>query len=335
MESISKYPVKHIFNFDPNRPWHAGFCQFGFHGRRGAQYLLNYNAHWLGHLTPRDEFLWTAGAIDPQLSSTHISIPIKYPHYITEVPDGSLLLSSNGTNQVYKIWPKQECAELFIDTKAEGLIDIGNVVYDGHGSLWIHEIEGCRVWQFNLAGRMIRVLGDSEPGFQKGCVPFDEVLFNWIYDLRVGSEGEIYVLDSKNFSVRRIDLHDRTVTTVVGTGKPGYTGDGGPAIKATLGSDPEQYFDGPYSLSVDEWGNLFIGDTWNHVVRRVDAYTQRISTIAGNPDATPGARNIPEERDPLKLNFPKICSMDYFGGCLYIPDDNNDLVILDVSVQPE
>ena len=152
----------------------------------------------------------------------------------------------------------------------------------------MHEIEGCRIWRFNLSGEPIQVLGNGQPGFQAGTVPFESAQFSWIYDLRLGPDGNIYVLDSKNFCVRRIDLHQGTVSLVAGTGKTGYSGDGRPALDATLGSNPTVHFDGPFSLSLDEEGNIFIGDTYNQVLRMVEHDTQRISTIAGKH----GARRI-------------------------------------------
>lgn len=321
--------IKHILNLLPDRPWQRGFVNFGFHGKHGAQYFLQYNEHWLGHLTADDEFAWTAGSVDKGLSRTHIPFPVKHPHYITELPDGSLLVSSNGTNQIFSLRPDRRSAELFIDTAAAGLVDLGNCVYDGRGSVWVHEIEGCRVWEFDLSGEIISSLGDGIPGFQRETVGFDAVRFNWIYDLRLGPDGNLYVLDSKNYSVRRVDVELGTVSTVVGTGRPGYTGDGGSAVEATLGSDAAEYFDGPYSLSIDEEGNLYIGDTQNHVVRMVEAANGIITTIAGRHEAEPGVRNDPRETDRFKLNLPKICSMDYHAGCLYVPDWSDDLIVLE------
>ncbi|MFW9905475.1 MAG: hypothetical protein ACFFFH_14130, partial [Candidatus Thorarchaeota archaeon] len=119
------------------------------------------------------------------------------------------------------------------------------------------------------------------------------------------------------------------VTLLVGTGKSGYTGDGGDALNATLGSKPNVHFDGPYSLSLDEDGNIYIGDTQNHVLRMVEKQTNIISTIAGNHQVKPDIRNDPLEKDPLKLNFPLISSLDYYNKCLFIPDMNGDMIILE------
>jgi len=323
------WKIKHIFNFTAEKQWGHGFCAFGFHGKTGSQYVLQYDEHWLGCLTADDRFLWTAGAVDKGLSANHIPFDLKHPHYINELPDGSLLVSSGGTNGIFKVWPDRRLAELFIDTRSIGLSDLGNCVYDGHGAIWVHEIKGCRIWRFNMAGEPTLTLGSGQPGFQAGTVPFESAVFNWIYDFRLGPDGNMYVLDSKNFSLRRIDIDRNTVSVVAGTGRPGYSGDGGPALSATLGSNPNEYFDGPFSLSLDEEGNIFIGDTHNHVVRMIDHVTHTISTIAGSHAARPGMRNDTSETDPLKLNLPKICSMDYYDGQLFVPDWSDDLIILE------
>jgi hypothetical protein len=78
--------------------------------------------------------------------------------------------------------------------------------------------------------------------------------------------------------------------------------------------------------------HIFIGDTYNHVVRMVERASGHISTIAGRHPAEPGRRNDPLETDPLSLNLPKICSMDYYGGCLFVPDWSDDLIVLEKSM---
>ena len=324
--------IKHIFNFTDEKAWGNGFCFGGFHDKlpSGSVYFQEYLKHWIGVFGPDDEFSWTAGLIDPGVSKTHIPVDFRNPHYITTAPeDGATVVSSGGTNKIYKIFPEKNSSKLFIDTGKVGLKDIGNCEYDLDGNLWVNEITGCRIWQFDAKGHKKLVLGDGKRGFQKQATSFDEVRFNWIYDLRLGPDDNIYVLDSKNFTVRMVDRQDEKVKLVMGTGKPGYTGDGGDALNATLGSNPDEHFDGPYSLSLDEDGNIFIGDTQNHVLRMVERKTNTISTIAGNYRIKPNLRNDPQETDPLKLNLPKICSLDYHERCLFIPEWDGDTIILE------
>jgi DNA-binding beta-propeller fold protein YncE len=324
-----QWKIKHIFNYTDEKAWGGGFCHGGFHDKSGRLYFQEYFKHWIGVYGPGDKFLWTAGSIDPGVSKTHIPVDWKNPHYITTSPhDGSTLVSSGGTNKIYKIFAEKKSAKLFIDTEKMGLKDIGNCEYDLDGNIWVNEITGCRVWQFDSEGKGKQVIGKA-PGFQREPTTFAEARFNWIYDLRVGPDGNIYVLDSRNYSVRMIDLQNKIVTRVVGTGEPGYTGDGGNALNATLGSDPGEKFDGPYSLSLDEDGNIYIGDTQNHVLRMVEKKANIISTIAGNHQIEPQVRNDPGETDPLKLNLPKICSLDYFNNCLFVPEWDGDMIILE------
>jgi hypothetical protein len=103
-------------------------------------------------------------------------------------------------------------------------------------------------------------------------------------------------------------------------------------LSATFGSDPGARFDGPISLSLDEQGNVFVGDRFNRVVRMVERTTGIITTIAGDPSSTSEEGNHPQEEDPLGLHLPKISSMDYHAGRLLVPTDltegAGDLVVL-------
>ena len=330
--SIMQWRIRRIFNFTDEQAWQDGYCSGGFHDKLPPSrvYFQEYFKHWIGLFGPDNTFHWTAGSINPCVSKVHIPVDLKNPHYITTAPDdGATLVSSGGTNKIYKIFPEKRITKLFIDTAKMGLRDVGNCEYDHDGNVWVNEITGCRIWQFDSRGNRKLVLGKGEPGFQTRQTPFHEVSFNWVYDLRIGPEGNIYILDSKNFAIRMIDLQDKKVVPIAGTGKPGYSGDGSDALDATLGSDPHEHFDGPWALSLDEEGNIYVGDTQNHVVRMVEKETGFISTIAGNHKIKLHSRNDSQETDPLKLNLPKISSMDYFGGCLFIPEWDGDMVILE------
>ena len=81
----------------------------------------------------------------------------------------------------------------------------------------------------------------------------------------------VYIVEREGNCVRKVD-EKGIVTTIAGTGKSGYSGDGYPALKAT--------FNGPKGAACDRWGNLFVVDTENHVIRRIDAKTGVISTVA-------------------------------------------------------
>jgi hypothetical protein len=106
-----------------------------------------------------------------------------------------------------------------------------------------------------------------------------------------------------------------TITTVVGNGTPGYTGDNGAAISAEL------Y--GPSGVDFDSAGNMFIGDTSNNVVRKVDASTQIITTIAGT--GVPGFSGDGGLGASAELNHPGRATFDRDLN-IYITDENNERV---------
>src|SRR5499426_1187264 len=89
-------------------------------------------------------------------------------------------------------------------------------------------------------------------------------------------DSTLYVCDAMNHAIRRIDRNG-VITTVAGAGKKGYSGDGGPALEATLNE--------PYEVRFDKQGNMFFVERLNHVVRRVDARTRIITTVAGSGKA--------------------------------------------------
>src|SRR5260221_5720277 len=91
--------------------------------------------------------------------------------------------------------------------------------------------------------------------------------------LAIDSAGNIYVGDVSNHQVHRIDAGTGAMTTVAGNGAAGFSGDGGPATSAALNS--------PTAMVFDPAGNLYISDSQNYRVRRVDAVTGIISTVAG------------------------------------------------------
>ncbi len=108
--------------------------------------------------------------------------------------------------------------------------------------------------------------GDGGPALKAGC--------NQTFGLDIGPDGALYWCELDNHLVRRLDLKTGVISTFAGTGGvKGYDGDGGPATKAKM--------NGPHELGFDSAGHLIIADSFNNVVRRVDAKTGIITTIAG------------------------------------------------------
>jgi sugar lactone lactonase YvrE len=121
-----------------------------------------------------------------------------------------------------------------------------------------------------------------------GTGGFSDQQVNNPYGIIFGPDGALYFCDLDNQRIRRLDLRTRRMTTMAGNGERGYSGDGGPATAASLNMPHEIQFDGR--------GHLYIAERDNHVVRKVDAGTGTISTLAGtgvagfSGDGGPAAR---------------------------------------------
>jgi hypothetical protein len=317
----AEWAVDRIVHFGPRDFVKSGLSHFGFHDRTGNLYAIFHQKHFLGLIGENDRLEWTVAAHQVFEGTPNIVAKLNYPMYIDNLADGTLLVSNFGDARFYRIDVGKKKTELFADGLRIGMKDAGNCVVDNEGLVWVNEVKGCRIWRLDSTGKPILTLGNGMPSFQSGAMDFNEAKFSWIYDIRKGPDGNIYVLDSRNFAVKVIDLKRRVVNMVAGTGKAGYGGDNGDALNATFGSDPTARFDGPISLSLDEKGNIFVGDRMNHVVRMVDRKSGIITTIAGNHNSVKGMSNNAEEKDPLKLNLPEISSMDYYDGQLFVPTD--------------
>ncbi len=137
--------------------------------------------------------------------------------------------------------------------------------------------------------------------------------------IAIDGAGNLYIADSLHNVIREVtpsggSLANGTMTTIAGTSSPGYTGNGGQAIDATL-SDPR-------GLAIDGAGNLYIADTGNNVIREINATTHVITTIAGTGVAGPGSNGSALS---ATLNAPEGVAVDPSGN-VYVADTGNNLV---------
>lgn len=132
------------------------------------------------------------------------------------------------------------------------------------------------------------------------------------YGLTLGPDGALYVCEIDTDRIRRVDMRDGTISTVVGTGVAGYSGDGGLAVEAELND--------PYEVRFDDDGNMYFVEMLSAVVRRVDAADGTITTIAGT-----GERGFSGDGGPAveaTFNRPHSIALDG-NGSLYVADIGN------------
>src|SRR5438874_52694 len=122
-------------------------------------------------------------------------------------------------------------------------------------------------------GTITTVAGTGEKGFGGDGGPATKAKLDQPFDVALDRAGNLYFSDTFNHRVRRVDAKTGTITTVAGSGTKGFAGDGRKATDASLNE--------PYGVELDAHGNLFIVDRLNYCVRRVDAKSGTISTVAG------------------------------------------------------
>ena len=120
-------------------------------------------------------------------------------------------------------------------------------------------------------------VGTGEKGFAGDGGPATRALLNGPFDIAFDAAGNLYFSDTFNNRIRRVDARGGVITTIAGSGDKGYAGDGGPATAAALNE--------PYGVVVDRAGNIYTADRLNRRVRRIDARSGIITTLAGTGEA--------------------------------------------------
>src|SRR5580704_15502823 len=128
-------------------------------------------------------------------------------------------------------------------------------------------------------------VGTGEKGFAGDGGPAAEALLNGPFDVCFDRAGNLYFSDTFNNRIRRVDAVSGIIATIAGNGDKGYSGDGGPAIEAALNE--------PYGVVIDSTGNIFIADRLNRRVRKIDAASGVITTLAGTGEAKYGGDDGP------------------------------------------
>lgn len=162
------------------------------------------------------------------------------------------------------------------------LAEPNGICLDGKGTLYIADVKGQRVRAVDLKTGLIRTaVGTGKKANEGDGGPVEKASLNGPRAVAVDAQGRLYIVEREGHGVRRVDFTKNTIERFAGTGKKGYTGDGGPALAAT--------FDGPKEIDIDKDGNVYIVDTENEAIRRIDAKTGVVTTAAGKGRSkTPG-----------------------------------------------
>ncbi len=264
-----------------------------------------------------------AGGSPPPSNPVAVNAPIGSPGAMTSDVTGNAYFIS--TDSVYRVDLNGGLA-LLAGTSRLGFSGDGGqataaqlnnpqgLAVDSSGSIYIADSGNNRIRKITTGGSTITTFaGNGTAAYSGDGGQASAAALNNPQGLAIDIAGNLYVADTGNNVVRKIVLATGVITTVAGTGAPGYSGDGFVATGAQLNA--------PVGVAVDTAGNVYIGDSNNNRVRAVK--NTIISTVAGN--GIPGSSPDGLLATSAQLNHPTYVAVDS-SGQLYITDFNNQRV---------
>jgi sugar lactone lactonase YvrE len=207
-----------------------------------------------------------------------------------------------------------ESVSTLIGTGSPGYADgqVSNpygLVIGPDGALYFCDLDNQRIRRLDLrTRRTVTVAGNGQRAYAGDGGPATDAALNMPHEIQFDSAGHFYIAERDNHVIRKVDARTRLISTFAGMGRPGFSGDGGPAAKAELRQ--------PHSIAVDPGRRfLLVCDTGNHRIRRVEFATGVIDTFAGTGERLPTADGAPLKGTPL--NGPRTMAFDAAGD-LYL-----------------
>jgi hypothetical protein len=252
--------------------------------------------------------------------------------------NGDVFIADSGDNTVREVTP----AGVIRRTAGSGIAGLGyagpggfpatlssldhpqDVAVNAQGDVFIADTYNNRVVEVTTRGQVTAIAGDGTAGYSGDgrLAAFAEL--NQPNGVALDAHGNLYIADSANNVIRRVDARTGIITTVAGdytadkanSGLGGFSGDNGPATSAQL-NDPQ-------GIAVDGAGDLFIADTFNNAIREVTP-DGTITTVV-NSSAKPGRETNGAAPAASALNTPYGVAVDQSTDDLYIADTNNSKI---------
>jgi streptogramin lyase len=188
-------------------------------------------------------------------------------------------------------------------------------------SIWICEAGAHRIRQIRADGVISTFAGNGKKNFSGDLGPAAEAALSSPYEVQFDAKGDLYIADTGNHAIRKVDMKTLVIKTIAGTGFGGYSGDGDLANIAHLKQ--------PSSIKFGPDGNLYISDMGNHAIRKMDLQTGRITTVAGTgePGVTPDGGLLKE----APLRSPRCIAFDKDGNLWATTLEGHQIYKIDLS----
>lgn len=250
-------------------------------------------------------------------------------HNLAIAPDGSIYVADSFNQRIRKISADLTRIDAYAGSGAKGFGGDGgpalqaaigtpmSVALDPKNEyLLTADLPNRRIRRVNLKTGVIEtVAGNGKRGVPVDGQPAIEQPLQDPRAVVADQMGGLYILEREGHSLRYVDAAGK-IKTVVGTGQRGLSGDGGPALQATM--------NGPKHLCMDRDGSVIIADAENHVIRRFDPKTGLITRVAG----TGRKGNAGLGGDPLQCDLARPHGVTIGpDGLLYITDSYNDRIL--------
>src|SRR6266850_7808680 len=193
--------------------------------------------------------------------------------------------------------------------------------FDQTGAMYVIEYEAHRLIKVK-DGRAEVVAGNGQKGFAGDGGPSTTAQLNSPHSIAIGPGGDIYIADTLNCRVRKIDSKSGVISTFAGTGQKGFGGDGGAAGNAEFGNI--------YCVAFDpKLERMYLADLDNRRIRMIDMKNGIVSTVAGN-----GKKGVPkdgEDATDQPLVDPRAVAADGVGNVYVLERSGNALRVVDAK----
>jgi sugar lactone lactonase YvrE len=189
-----------------------------------------------------------------------------------------------------------------------------NVYVDKKGNVYLTDLGNSRIRKIEVGtDKIITVAGNGSFGFSGDNGLATEASLLYAFHTAVDDDGNLYISDLANNRIRKVDVKSGIITTIAGTGIPGFNGDGHDALATNLSE--------PFGIAFDKNKNLLITDQDGLRLRIMNMKTKVITTIAGNGER--GYRGDGGPASQAIFNFIWNVAVDDESGDIYVSDESN------------